>query len=614
MKYISLLAVVLLGAAPNLQAQITDSLSIDSAGVPGDSLYLNIVIPETDTVLYSSTAYRVAANTNPAAKAFINNRAVKVYESGAFVAMINHEEDTTEIEFKVVLNADTLVKTMYLVRPEPPKEINTDGRVITDRFMRPESNLWLKSGEVLEVQFLGSPGQQVVFNIDDFKRNIPMKEVPADIAGGVEGIYRGTYEVRPGDRVDEKHITFKMRRKLFGYHKRKSAYTVSFNGLPRVGEVVSDDAYLNIGMGTDRLGGARYGKLEKEVRLNIVGKKNNNYKVELSEGLDSWIPTRFVKLQHEQVPQAKSLTGNIRVFGNGNQDIITLSLSEKLPYTTFQQIDPNRVIVDVFGATSNTNWKTKLDNSKGIDKVEWEQVENDHFRLIITLNHSQNWGYSFGYGWGAQLTIKVNRPPVITSVSRPLEGRTIAVDAGHGGDNKGALGASGFMEKEITLQIAQKLEYLLKAEGVKVIMPRTDDSYVYMSDRDSVILAGNADLLVSIHANSIGYSTDPLQIHGTGAFYKHMAYKPLAEIMYAKMLELGLNDYGLTGSFNFSLNAPIEYPNVLVETAFISNPEEELLLIDPKFQERIASQIVQGLKEFYYEHAFIETVSDMPVK
>ena len=389
---------------------------------------------------------------------------------------------------------------------------------------------------------------------------------------------------------------------------------MTLGGGVRVGKVIEDGAYLNTGLGTDRLGGYKYGFIEKDILLNITGMKNGIYRVKLADGLDAWIPEKFVELMPAGIEPVESLTGNIRISGNSSQDIITLNLSEKLPYTTFQQLDPNKIIVDVYGATSNTNWKTKMLSSEGIKKVEWEQVANGQFRMIIELDHSQNWGYSVGYGWGSQLAVKINRPPVITDPINPLSGRTIAVDAGHGGSSNGALGASGAKEKEVTLQITQKLDSLLKLEGVNVILPRTNDSYVYMSERREAVLSNKADLLVSIHANSIGYTSDPREVAGTGGFYKHMAYRPLAEILYKNMLDLGLKDYGLTGSFNFSLNGPIEFPNALVETAFISNPEEEILLLDPDFQVKIAEQIVKGLKEFYLKHASIEALEEMPEK
>jgi N-acetylmuramoyl-L-alanine amidase len=64
------------------------------------------------------------------------------------------------------------------------------------------------------------------------------------------------------------------------------------------------------------------------------------------------------------------------------------------------------------------------------------------------------------------------------------------------------------------------------------------------------------------------------------------------------MLELGLGQFGVTGSFNFALNAPTQLPNVLVETAFLSNPEDEMLLLDDMFRTRVAQQVTKGLEEF----------------
>lgn len=597
--FITFVSILLIAGSGLVQAQQSDP----------ESLYLNIVIPEQEYVTYSFSRYRVAANTNPNAVAYINGNEVKVYSTGAFVDVIEHENDTTAIEFRVEMNGKSLSDTLYLVRPEPTIP-NFDENIITDMRVQPSSDLWLESGEVLQVQFLGKSGQDAVFNIDGFKRNIPMTEFPREHGS----LYKGEYKVGLNDDISERKITFKIKKGLFGYHKRTSTHKVSFLKKPLVGEVVTDNAYLNVGMGTDRLGGAKYGTIAKGVKLNIVGKKSDNYKVRLSKSLDAWIPVDFVEIKDSWAKPARSLTGNIRVSGQAGKDIITLSLSEKLPYLSYQEIDPNKIIVDVFGATSNTNWKVKHLTSTGIKNVEWRQVENDRYRLIIDLANSQNWGYSVGYGWGSQLKIEVRRPPIITSVINPLTGRTIAVDAGHGGNNKGSLGAAGFLEKDVTLQISKIIEQKLLDKGANVVMLRTNDDYVYMSKRREITIEEKADILVSIHTNSIGYGSDPRDIHGTGSFYKHIAFKPLAAIMYKNMTDLGLKDYGLTGSFNFSLNAPIEFPNVLVETAFISNPEEEILLTDEEFQHKIADAVISGLEQFYLENAFIESVSDMPDK
>ena len=64
------------------------------------------------------------------------------------------------------------------------------------------------------------------------------------------------------------------------------------------------------------------------------------------------------------------------------------------------------------------------------------------------------------------------------------------------------------------------------------------------------------------------------------------------------MLELGLRDYGNNGSFNFMLNSPTEYPNALVEMLFLSNPAEEMLILDEGFQQQAVQKIVEGINDF----------------
>ncbi|HBZ37193.1 MAG TPA: hypothetical protein DEO59_01535, partial [Balneola sp.] len=113
-----------------------------------DSLYLNIIIPEQDTVIYPFSRYRVAANTNPNAVAYINGKKVKVYSSGAFITMIDHDADTTDIIFSVEMNGESLSDTMMLVRPAP-EEPDLSKNVISDLMVEPRSDTWLEPGEAL---------------------------------------------------------------------------------------------------------------------------------------------------------------------------------------------------------------------------------------------------------------------------------------------------------------------------------------------------------------------------------------------------------------------------------------------------------------------------------
>jgi N-acetylmuramoyl-L-alanine amidase len=111
----------------------------------------------------------------------------------------------------------------------------------------------------------------------------------------------------------------------------------------------------------------------------------------------------------------------------------------------FSRSIPSRIVVDIFGATSNTNWITQRSSTKEIKNAYYEQTEDDVFRVIIELKHPQHWGYSIYYQ-GKRLVIKVKRQPEGLSLKK----LKVAVDAGHGGDNNGATGGTtGIQEKKL---------------------------------------------------------------------------------------------------------------------------------------------------------------------
>src|SRR5205085_7317756 len=133
-------------------------------------------------------------------------------------------------------------------------------------------------------------------------------------------------------------------------------------------------------------------------------------------------------------------------------------------YRILQEIDPAKIVVDVFGVTSNTNWITQLKTAKEIKNVWYEQLEDDVFRIFIELKHQRHWGYFVSYKNNA-LQIKIKQQPPSLKIKK----LKIAIDAGHGGTNNGATGVtSNVNEKEYTLKIAKQVEKYLKKKGVDV--------------------------------------------------------------------------------------------------------------------------------------------------
>ena len=573
---------------------------------PTDSLFLRVVVPDKDSIVTTASRQRVSASTLPNAKAFINGKEAKVYASGAFCGIVNVPVGSSILRLVVRSeNGDSAVENIFVQRPEPPKTSPREPASIDTVMMEPAQDVWLGKDDILEVKFKGSPGYKTFFDIEGVESGIPMIEIPPSKAGGLGGIYIGSYKVKEDDEAKGVQVRFRIRKNFFSSEKAFSKGKVSIipKELPRIAEVTGRRPYFNAGVGSDRLGGAKLGSLKAGVRVVITGKIGDQYRVKLGDEMEAWLPEDFAQLLPLETPRPRSLIGSLTVSGNDKEDIISVSLDQRLPYLSQQLIDPAAIVLDIFGATSNTNWIIHQLSGSGIKSVTWNQVAAGQYRLTITLNYQQHWGYDIGYDNGSNMRISVRRPPIIASPDSALAGLTIAVDAGHGGENDGALGSTGKKEKEITLSVAQHLDSLLRMKGAKVIMTRTKDETVSMMDRTDKILNSGAQLLVSIHANSTGTSSDPELSKGTSAYYRHVGFQSLANILYGKMLELGLDQFGVVGSFNFTLNALTQPPNVLVETAFMSNPEDEMLLLDDNFRTRIAAQISKGLEEFVATYA-----------
>ncbi|MFN8291593.1 MAG: N-acetylmuramoyl-L-alanine amidase [Chitinophagaceae bacterium] len=372
---------------------------------------------------------------------------------------------------------------------------------------------------------------------------------------------------------------------------------ISFTGAAQVpgavpayskGKVTGVQPYLEYGLGTDRLGGAKMTYLDTGVVVRVVDSTIVNYRIQLSAGHFAFLPKTNFTPDSTISLQPYYLTGSLIAAGNDVYDSVGISLDEKLPYRSMQLINPSRIVVEVFGATSNTNWITQRTSLKEIRNVYYEQPEDDVFRVTIELKHEQHWGYSIYYA-GKRLVIKIKRQP-----EQPeLKKMKVAVDAGHGGDNNGTSGVtSKALEKNYTLLIAKQLERELKANGAEVYMTRDKDTSLSMQERVEMVKGANPDFLVSIHLNSSVKDS----VRGVSTYYRYIGFRPLTKYIQESMLELGLADFGNVGSFNFTLSGPTDYPNCLVEVAFLSNKEDEKLILDSEFHKAVARQIVKGIK------------------
>lgn len=347
------------------------------------------------------------------------------------------------------------------------------------------------------------------------------------------------------------------------------------------------DAYLQFGDGSDRLGGSKMGYINAEIPLKAIGQNDKLYLVQLSKNRVAYIPKEYTAETLERAETDNS--GSWSISQANNTDRISITLPTRHAYQSWTQLDPTTICVDIFGITNNSNWITQRGDLGMIEYVDWSQVDSDILRVIIKLKDKYSWGYSIGYE-GNNIVINVKHCP-----SLRLKDLTIGLDAGHGGKYPGAIGASGLKESFVNLDIVQRIKQILEKKGAKVILSRDSDVDITMAQRKQIFLDGKIDLMMSIHNNAGG---SPIKEMGTSTYYKSITNRDLAQCVLNRMLDLDVRNFGLTGNFNFSLNAPTEYPNLLLEALFMSSLSEEEKLADPNFRQRIAEQTVKGIEDY----------------
>lgn len=552
-----------------------------------DKPFIRLVQPFKESNTVTLPGNFIIGSTCKTCSILINDNPVKVYSTGAFAIEVNLKPGDSSFNIQCSLTGKSVSKkityTYTLPKPVEPTKILDIESIET----YPEGNLVVMPGD--KIKFKVKALTHCVVNA---MVNTRLYEMPLSLTKGMSGIYQGEYIVKATDSfaVLKIPVTISDSLNIKVTKETKAIFSVLSPFASDVAITKGRLAHLEYGLGDDRLGGAKVGYIDSNIVLKIIGKTGTHFKILLAKSRTAYIPEELVSLMPKGTFTPESLTAKLNVYGDDKYDYVKVGLFAKLPYQSFQLTDPSAIVVDIFGATNNTNWITQLETATEIKKVGYEQVADDIFRITISLKHAQSWGHLVYYN-GNTLVIKIKHQPENLSIKN----LTIAVDAGHGGTNNGAVGATGIYEKEITLALSLKLQKALEKEGAKVIMTRTKEQFFDNKERILFYRDSLPDLLLSVHLNS---SEDPFRTSGTSTYYRYTGFRNLSLDIYKRMQELGLKEYGNTGSFNFMLNSPTEYPNALIETLFLSNLEEEEKILDENFQQQMVDKIVMGVKDF----------------
>lgn len=271
-----------------------------------------------------------------------------------------------------------------------------------------------------------------------------------------------------------------------------------------------------------------------------------------------------------------------------------------------------------------------VNQSTQTDRVSYRsalaQLTADHDSREILLNGVTHWISvpvleTHGQLWIASLDVLKVIDPVLRQGRSPSNTpvRTVMLDPGHGGSDRGARGVTG-REKELALDLVKRVRRLLEVAGLKVIQTRTTDENVSLDDRVTRTNHTHADLFVSLHFNSGGnaqgietYCVPPAgavstanpfrQLFGGGEdkcasnkFDEKNVW--LAHCVQRSMLHVtGANDRGVRRA-RFVVIRDTSCPSILVESGFLSNPVEEQRLLTADYRDKLAKGIAEGILEY----------------
>jgi len=568
---------------------------------------LEVVYPKNEAQISTYSTFFVG-NTDRDAIVKINNENVKVYPNGGFVHVTKLKPGENRIKI-TSLKADIKETLEYTVfTPEYTKTIPKYPIKINEDSIMPRESVVYKPGDKLHVSFMGSTGNKAYFSIGNKRKNIPMYEQPPKyirtepVYGKttksssipVKGIYKGTYRIQDKDLFSNEMITLKLvsqnDKKTFSTPVTVS--TIPADYPPIIAVVKNDYAVVRTFPGKSRLT-----PLPEGTMINLTGRIGANFRFKLGETQEGWIAEEDITVLPQGTPLYESYVNLIDILSDEKKVYIKIPLEQKHPII-IEQPSPTEMYIKLFEVKADIDLFSYENVDKFIKEVKWTQDTKDSVKINIKTNSRQFWGYKYYYE-NDTLVLELKKPPIINP-DKPLENIVICLDPGHGGEEDGAKGPTGIPEKKVNLEISNKVKALLEQRGAKVIMTRTKDEDVELDERVDIANYNDAQILLSIHNNSLPDGRNPYTEHGTSTYYYHSQALPLAKILHKALLEdVQFNDFGLFWS-SFVLTRPHEPLSVLLELGFMINPDEYALINDPDFQDKIADSITRGLSYFLF--------------
>jgi len=327
----------------------------------------------------------------------------------------------------------------------------------------------------------------------------------------------------------------------------------------------------------------------------IVSQKNGFYQLRMG----GYVAEEAVE-ETEDFPTELTEIGTVSVASVGEQTQIRIDCLDRPAY--YGVVEDGRFVLTLYNINADTAPEALIAANPLTDGCEVIRLpESNRVRYSFSLYDERNF-YGFDLRYEENETVVTLRNPkkIDLSAETPLSGIRIVLDAGHGGWDGGAAGAmSGFSEKAVNLAVTLEAEKMLSALGADVTLTRSDDSTVELLDRVALLEELEPDLCVSIHQNSMNYSTDITRVRGTLSLYCMDSGLLLAQCVGNAAAE-ALNRYNRGASYQMlAMCRNPKFPAALIEVGFMTSVEEYEQMANGKGITKAAEGIVNGILDYF---------------
>jgi len=340
-------------------------------------------------------------------------------------------------------------------------------------------------------------------------------------------------------------------------------------------------------------GGSQRWFLMPNTIVKVTESKGSNYYVELDSTQTIRIDKADIKLLDSTYNAPARKTSAFKIQNTDDWTDIVIPITDKPAH--YVDEGPSGMTLVLYGTSGPARKQLPV-----------KAPASSYIKTVTATSEGSQMKYTFDlkgpvYGYltlwqEGKLTFRVRRPPQVDSAS-PLLGRTITIDPGH--PPVGATGPTGLWEPVPTLAIGFKVQELLQAKGVKVIMTRTSPDPVDLYVRPAMSRRENAEAFVSIHLNAVPDGQNPFRAQGTATYHYYLHSGALADsVQRTAVANLGLRNVGVKRE-NFAVIRGTWMPSVLVEGAFIIMPDQEAAMQTPEYQMKYAQGIVDGLENYF---------------